>query len=331
MQRPIGMQRLKKLSSDGVRGLTKSLPFLKNKEEPAGTKAKNLQQFFVKVSFIMPAMTLLILLTGYPLFQVIQMSFYDYTDKANPVFAGLANYSHFIVDPLFWNAVKNTAIFTFTSVLLGLTVGMTFALLLNQPINSKFRGVFRALLMFPWLTSSTVVAAIFMLMFNPFGLINYLLKGIGLETISQTAWLSNETTALFAVIIANVWRGFPFMMLMILASLQTISHDLYEAADIDGAGFFQKLIYITIPQIKNIILTVAVLEFIWNFRSFDLVFLMTGGGPVNSTEILSTYVYHYAFRTLDFGYASATAIFMLIIMVVISSFYIRATIRKERA
>lgn len=288
--------------------------------------------FFTKVSFIMPAMVLLLLLTGYPLFQVIQMSFYDYTDKANPVFNGIANYQKFIVDPLFWNALKNTLAFTFTSVILGLIVGMTFALLLNQQkMNPKFRGVFRALLMFPWLTSSTVVAAIFMLMFNPFGLLNFILQSIGLDSLAQTAWLSNESTALFAVILANVWRGFPFMMLMILASLQTISNDLYEAADIDGAGFFQKLFYITIPQIKNILLTVSVLEFIWNFRSFDLVFLMTGGGPMNSTEILSTYVYHYAFRTLDFGYASAAAIFMLAVMIVISAFYIRASVQKESA
>jgi multiple sugar transport system permease protein len=289
----------------------------------------DLVEYFRKVSFILPAITLLLLLTAYPLYQVILMSFYDYTDKANPIFAGLKNYTEFIVDPMFWNALKNTVIFTTISVFSGLSIGLIFALLLNQQINTKFRAIFRSILMFPWLTSSTVVAAIFMLLFNPFGLVNKFLSSIGLNELSQTAWLGNENTALLAVIVANIWRGFPFMMLMLLAGLQTISNDLYEAADIDGAGFFKKLFYITIPQLKNIIMTLVILEFIWNFRSFDLVFLMTGGGPMNSTEILSTYIYHHAFRTLDFGYASATAIFMLLIMVALSFFYLRSSVKKE--
>jgi len=289
----------------------------------------DLVEYFRKVSFILPAITLLLLLTAYPLYQVILMSFYDYTDKANPIFAGLKNYTEFIVDPMFWNALGNTVVFTIVSVFSGLSIGLIFALLLNQQINTKFRAIFRSVLMFPWLTSSTVVAAIFMLLFNPFGLVNKFLSSLGFTELSQTAWLGDENTALIAVIVANIWRGFPFMMLMLLAGLQTISNDLYEAADIDGAGFFKKLFYITIPQLKNIILTLVILEFIWNFRSFDLVFLMTGGGPMNSTEVLSTYIYHHAFRTLDFGYASATAIFMLLIMVALSFFYLKSSIKKE--
>jgi multiple sugar transport system permease protein len=285
--------------------------------------------FFRKVSFVFPAMILLLLLTGYPLVQVIQMSFYSYKDTNNPTFTGLSNYSLFLKDPLFWNALGNTLFFTIISVVFGFLIGLTLALLLNQPIHSKIKGVFRSVIMFPWLFSSTVVAATWMLIFNPFGLLNWILKGVGLAELSQNAWLGNEQFALIGVTVANIWRGFPFMMLMLLAGLQTISNDLYEAAEIDGAGFFQKLFYITLPQLKPIILTITTLEFIWNFRSFDLVFLMTGGGPMNSTEVLSTYIYQYAFRTLDFGYASATAIFMLIVMVLVSILYLRASISKE--
>ncbi|MFD0871506.1 carbohydrate ABC transporter permease [Paenibacillus residui] len=285
--------------------------------------------FFRKVSFIMPAMVLLVLLTGYPLFQVIQMSFYDYTDKSNPVYNGMANYRAFLEDPLFWNALKNTLTFTFVSVACGLILGLTLALLLNQPIHSKLRGALRSLFMFPWLTSSTVVAAVWMLILNPFGLLNWILQSLGFQELGQTAWLSNEHTAIFGVILANIWRGFPFMMLMLLAGLQTIPKDLYEAADLDGAGFFRRLFYVTLPQLKSILLTVTVLEIIWNFRSFDLVFLMTGGGPMNATEILSTYIYQHAFRTLDFGYASATAIFMLLVMILVSIAYLRTSLGKE--
>lgn len=286
-----------------------------------------LKEFFLKASFIMPAMILLLLLTGYPLFQVIQMSFFDYANKSAPVFSGIGNYEAVIQDPLFWNAMKNTVVFTLASVICGLTLGFILALLLNQPINTKFRAFFRSILMFPWLTSSTVIAALWMLILNPFGLFNWFLQSIGLS--GQTAWLSEESTALFGVILANIWRGFPFMMLMLLAGLQTISKDLYEAADIDGAGFFRRLFYVTIPQLKNILLTVTVLEIIWNFRSFDLVFLMTGGGPMNATEVLSTFIYHFAFRKLDFGHASAAAIIMLVIMILASIVYLRASLGKK--
>jgi len=295
----------------------------------ASSRSRGLTDFFIKASFIMPAMILLLLLTGYPLFQVIQMSFFDYSNKSNPVFAGASNYEAIVNDPLFWNAMGNTAVFTLASVVCGLVVGLLLAILLNQPINTKFRAVFRSLLMFPWLTSSTVIAATWMLILNPFGLLNWFLKLIGLASLGQTAWLSEESTALFGVVIANIWRGFPFMMLMFLAGLQTISKDLYEAADIDGAGFMQRLRYITIPQLKSILLTVAMLEMIWNFRSFDLVFLMTGGGPMNATEVMSTFIYHYAFRKLNFGYASAAAIIMLLIMAVASIAYLRASLNKE--
>lgn len=293
------------------------------------SRSQGLMDFFIKASFIMPAMVLLLLLTGYPLFQVIQMSFFDYSNKANPVFTGTSNYEAIVNDPLFWNAMRNTAIFTFSSVICGLIIGLTLAILLNQPINTRFRAIFRSLLMFPWLTSSTVIAATWILILSPFGLLNWFLKSIGLESLGQTAWLSEESTAIFGVVFANIWRSFPFMMLMFLAGLQTISKDLYEAAEIDGAGFLHRLRYITIPQLKSILLTVAMLEMIWNFRSFDLVFLMTGGGPMNATEVMSTFIYHYAFRKLNFGYASAAAIIMLLIMVSASIVYLRASLSKE--
>jgi multiple sugar transport system permease protein len=286
--------------------------------------------FFRKISFIMPAMVMLVLLTGYPLFQVIQMSFYDYSNRRNITFAGLANYTAIIKDPMFWNALANTLTLTFVTVACGLVLGLSLALLLNQAIHLKVRAFFRSILMFPWLFSSTVVAAAWMLILNPFGLLNWILQSLGFTELGQTAWLSDERFAIFGVIFANVWRGFPFIMLMLLAGLQTISRDLYEAAEIDGAGFFQRLRYITIPQLKDILMTVTILEIIWNFRSFDLIFLMTGGGPMNATEVLSTYVYNYAFRTLNFGYAAAGAIFMLLVMVLVSLVYLRATLRKEK-
>lgn len=281
-----------------------------------------------RLSFILPAMTLLVLLTGYPLANVIYMSFFNYDNPAAPGFSGLSNYIEVLQDPLFWKSLGNTLVFTFGTVALVMALGLGFAALLNLKINAKVRGLFRSVLMFPWLLSSSVVGSIWMLLLAPFGLLNWFLLQTGLIQES-IAWLSDDRFAMLGLIFANAWRSFPFAMLMLLAAFQTVPEDIQEAAQVDGAGRFTRFIRIVLPQIKGILLTVLVLEIIWNFRSFDLVFLMTGGGPMHSTEVLSTYVYNQAFRSLDFGYASALAIFMLLAMVLISLFYIRSTLKKE--
>ncbi|MEK3914484.1 carbohydrate ABC transporter permease [Paenibacillus sp. FSL H7-0331] len=281
-----------------------------------------------RLSFIFPAMILLILLTGYPLYDVVTMSLFDYRNPALPVYAGMSNYKYVLMDPLFWHSLKNTLVYTFGTVVLVMLSGLIFAALLNQKINVKIRGAFRSVLMFPWLLSSAVVGSVWMLLLSPFGLLNWFLLKVGLINESL-AWLSDERFAMIGLILANTWKSFPFAMLMILAAFQTVPDDIIEAAQVDGANRFRRFVFIVIPQIKDLLFTIITLEIIWHFRSFDLVFLMTGGGPVNATEVLSTYVYTDAFRSLDFGHASATAIFMLIAMIAISSLYLRASLTKE--
>jgi len=282
----------------------------------------------VRLSFILPAMAILLLLTAYPLYLVFQMSFYDYSTYAQPTFAGFMNYVNVLRDEMFWVAFRNTLVFTFASLVLTIVTGMGFAVLLNQKVNAKVRAVFRSVLMFPWLISSAVVGSLWVLMLSPFGLFNWILQQFGL--ISEgIAWLSEERFAMAGLVIANVWRGFPFAMLMILAAFQTVPDDIQEAALVDGANRTQRFLHIVLPSIRGILFTITTLELIWTFRVFDLVFLMTGGGPVHSTENLSTYVYFNAFRSLDFGHASATAIFMLGTMVCISVFYIRNILKRE--
>ncbi|TNJ64960.1 sugar ABC transporter permease [Paenibacillus hemerocallicola] len=281
-----------------------------------------------RMSFILPAMMLLVLLTGYPLANVVYMSFFNYANPAEPSFFGLSNYIAVLKDPLFWKALGNTLVFTFGTVVLVMLLGLSFASLLNLKINPKVRGAFRSVLMFPWLLSSSVVGSIWMLLLAPFGLLNWFLLQVGVIQES-IAWLSDGRFAMPGLILANAWRSFPFAMLMLLAAFQTVPEDIKEAAQVDGAGRFTRFTRIVLPHIKGIMLTILILEIIWNFRSFDLVFLMTGGGPMHATEVLSTYVYNKAFRSLDFGYSSALAIFMLIVMVLISLFYIRSTLKKE--
>lgn len=279
---------------------------------------------------IVPAIALLLTLTALPLFQVFQMSVYDYSDSSAPVFAGLANSMSTLQDPAFVRALGHTLVFTIASVGASLVLGLGLALLLNHPIRDRIRAVFRAVYLFPWLFSSAVVAALWVMMLEPFGLLNYLLEFVVGERVVGLSWLSESQTAMAGVILANVWRSCPFVMLMLLSGLQTIPKELLEAAAIDGAGYFRTLFHIILPQLGGIILTVTTLEVIWNFRTFDLIFIMTGGGPLGATEVLSTYVYNEAFRSLDFGRASAAAIFMLLVMIAVSLLYLRASIRRER-
>ncbi|GAB2560015.1 carbohydrate ABC transporter permease [Gracilibacillus alcaliphilus] len=291
-------------------------------------KKSILKERAIKISFILPAMSVLILLTIYPLYLVIEMSLFDFQDYGNPVFSGIENYILVFKDSIFWIALRNTLLFTILSVTLVIITGMIFAILLNQKINQKVRSFFRSIVMFPWLLSSAVVGSIWVLLLSPFGLVNVILVNSGILE-SGIPWLSDERFALFGVILANVWRGFPFAMLMILAAFQTIPEDTLEAAEVDGATQLKRFFLISLPQIKGILLTVTTLELIWTFRTFDLIYIMTGGGPVNSTEILSTYVYFKAFQNLDFGFASAISIYMLIFMLIFAVFYVRAIIRRE--
>jgi multiple sugar transport system permease protein len=291
-------------------------------------KGQSLLTSLVRLSFVAPAMAILLLLTLYPLYLVLEMSFFDFTNYTKPIFTGISNYLDILQDKVFWIALKNTLVFTVCSVTLVMIVGMIFAVLLNQNINVKIRGFFRSIIMFPWLLSSAVVGSIWVLIFSPFGLFNWFLQNLGILN-EGIPWLSDSRFALLGLVVANVWRGFPFAMLMILAAFQTVPEDTLEAAEVDGANRFIRFFYIVIPQIKGMLLTIILLELIWTFRTFDLVYIMTGGGPVHSTEILSTYVYFNAFQSLDFGHASATSIFMLVAMLLISVFYLRTIGSKE--
>ena len=291
-------------------------------------RMKTPYEYLQKVSFVSPGMLLLLLLTGYPLISVVQMSFYSYKKYNEPVFAGLFNYVETIRDPLFWNAMLNTILFSVASVTIIIVSGLFFASLLSQHINTKLRGALRTSLMLPWLFSSSVVASLWVIMLNPFGIVNWLLMKLGIVS-EVIGWLGDERFALMALVITNVWRSFPFAMLMLLAGLQTVSEDIKEAAVVDGAGPIKTFFYVILPQVKNVVFTVTTLQLIWDFRSFDLVFIMTGGGPMNKTEVPSTLVYTQAFRSMDFGRSAAVAIFMLLILIVMSFAYLRSTLGKE--
>jgi len=278
--------------------------------------------------FLGPALLLLALLMVYPLLQVVRMSLYE-VNLRKEVWVGLGNYTVLLRTALFWQVLWQTTLFTVGSVVMHLVIGLGLALLLHTKINVQIRNFLRGLLIVPWLFAPTVAGMIWVLMLAPFGVLNGLLTTLGLLDPNATInWLGSPQTSLLSVTAMNIWRAFPFFMVMLLAGLQAIPEDVYEAADIDGTTPLQKFWYITIPALRSIILTVVLLDAIWTFRAFDPVYVMTGGGPINSSQVLATVIYFDAFQKLQFGYASAEAVIMFLILFAFSVVYVRRAVRE---
>ena len=278
--------------------------------------------------FLGPALLLLGLLMVYPLLQVLRMSLYE-ANLRKEVWVGLGNYTALLQTALFWQVLWQTTLFTVGSVVMHLVIGMGLALLLHTKINVRIRNFLRGVLILPWLFAPTVAGMIWVLMLAPFGVLNGLLTTLGLLDPNATInWLGSPQTSLLSVTAMNIWRAFPFFMVMLLAGLQAIPEDVYEAADIDGTTARQKFWYITLPALRGIILTVVLLDSIWTFRAFDPVYFMTGGGPINSSQVLATVIYFDAFQKLQFGYASAEAVIMFLILFAFSVVYVRRAVRE---
>ena len=275
------------------------------------------------LSFLWPSLLILVTLLLYPLAAVIRLSFYD-SNLNRETWVGLGNYAALLNDPLFWKAFLQTVLFTFGSVALHLAIGLSLALLLNANINRRIRTFARGILIMPWLLAPTVAGMIWVLMLAPFGVVNALLVDVGLiAPNSNIAWLGDPATSLLSVTMMNVWRAFPFFMVMLLAGLQAIPTQLYEAAQIDGAPLTKQFWYITLPELRGIIATIVLLDSIWTFRAFDPVYIMTGGGPIHSSEVLATAIYFDGFQKLKFGYASAQAVVMFLVLFAASAVYVR--------
>ena len=282
------------------------------------------------LSFLWPSLLILAALLLYPLADVFRLSFYD-SNLQREVFVGLANYAALVEDALFWKAFGQTVVFTVFSVAFHLVIGLGLALLLNLEINRAFRTVARSLLIVPWLLAPTVAGMIWVLMLAPFGVANGLLTSLGLlDPFAAVSWLGDPSTALGSVTAMNVWRAFPFVMAKLLAGLQAIPRQLYEAAEIDGASLFRQFWHVTLPQLRGVMATIVLLDSIWTFRAFDPVFVMTGGGPAHASEVLPTAIYFDGFQKLRFGYASAEAVVMFAVLFTISAFYVRRTMSGPR-
>jgi multiple sugar transport system permease protein len=274
---------------------------------------------------VAPATGLLLLVLVVPVVHVLYESFVWTTSSRARVVPSARNYAALAEDEVVRTAVANTATFTVASVAGHLAIGLGVALLLNQRIRG--RAVFRNLALLPWMLPPAVVATGWAWLYhNPFGMLNPLLVGLGLLDAPK-AWLASPDTALGAVIVANLWRGFPFISLVLLAGLQAIPSVLYEAADVDGAGAWARFRHVTLPGLRRVMLIALTLDVINTVKYFDLIWVMTAGGPANRTEVLSTLIYRLAFQFFRTGRAAALAMVMVAALAVFSVFYVRLTVR----
>jgi multiple sugar transport system permease protein len=275
--------------------------------------------------FVLPGVILLILVLGWPAITSILYSFE--TEKTGDAAYTLVNYKSLIKDPFFKTTFWNTAVFVFFSVAAHMILGLAVALVLNSALPAK--PMFRVIALLPWVIPDVVAGIIWKWMFDPiYGALNDLLIKIGLLN-TPIEWLSNPKLAMISAILVNLWRGFPFGMLILLAGLQAIPRHLYEAAAIDGAPKLQQFIHITLPGLKKMIVVALALDIVWEVRRFGLIQAMTQGGPGVLTEVLSTYTYKQYFQFFRFEYASAISVVMTVVLLIVSLPYIWMISQEE--
>jgi multiple sugar transport system permease protein len=296
---------------------------------------KSHQLYFVKqkltvYTFVLPAVIFMALMIILPIGYNIVMSFenvdlMNFTSKTKN-FVGFDVYKSILTNSVFYIALKNTLIFTFWCLVFQFPLG--FAMAMFYSLKFKMAEFLRGITVVAWMVPMVAVAGVFKYMFNgDIGIINELL--VGLHLISKPIqWLSNGDTAMTSIIIANVWKGIPFNMILLATALTTMPTDVYEAASIDGANAFQRFTRITIPLLKPAMISVLTLGFIYTFKVFDLVYVMTGGGPGSSTEVLSTLAYRYSFTEYNFSQGAAAANVLFVLLSLVGLIYIHI-VRKE--
>lgn len=273
--------------------------------------------------FVLPALSVITLVAVFPVFYVFYLSLHKRVLTFNiSNFIGFDNYITLFADSRFWNALKNTIYFTGVSVAFELLLGLSIAVLLNRAFKGK--GFMRAVVLIPWTIPTVVSAKMWEWIYNTdFGILNYIIG-------TKVNWLGSPFWAINAAIFMDVWKTTPFVALLLIAGLQVIPKDLYHAAKVDGAGNWYIFRKITLPLLMPVILVVLIFRTLDAFRVFDAIYVLTGGGPANTTETLSIYAYKVLFQLLQFGYGSTLSVIVFVCVGLISVFYVRLLSRSVR-
>lgn len=277
-------------------------------------------------AFISPAVLAMLLLIVYPMAYGFYISFFNTNLVNRWKFVGFRYYLQAFTEPDFYTSVGRTFLFMLLVVAGHFLLGFILANLLNK----KFIGrtFFRVIFMLPWLFPESVIALLFTWIMNPmYGILNSILKSLGIIS-TNIGWLGNANLAFPSVVFVAIWKGYPLVMTMLLSGMQSISHDLYEAAELDGATKWKQFLHITIPGLRPVLNTTLILDSVWWFKQYTLVYTMTGGGPGKATDLISLSIYGTAFNDLRFGKAAAWGIIVFIICYLISK-VLRAVLKDE--
>jgi multiple sugar transport system permease protein len=279
----------------------------------------------------LPTAAFLLLFIYFPVFRGMVTAFMRYTmlDLSQTRFNGVDNFAAIFTNPniKFIRILFNTAVWVLISLAGQFTLGFTLALLLRKPFRG--RGVYTGFVFYTWALSGFAIGLVWSWLFNgQFGVINDLLMRLGILK-SPIGFLSNPRLAMMSVIIANIWYGIPFFAIMLLAALQSIPRELYESAEIDGAGKAGQFFHVTIPYIQSTITSTVLLRFMWIMNFPDIIYGMTNGGPANATNILATEMIIKITKSYDFGQGSAIGFIIIAILFVFAFFYLRFVARKE--
>ena len=280
---------------------------------------------------VLPALVPVALFSVYPLLQGLYLGFTDSRAGLNVVthFTGVDNFTRLAGNGLFWSSFRIGLLWAFSVTILQFLAGLGLALLLN--LDLRLRWLARTLALVPWAMPPVIVAIMWRLMLNPnYGPINQILRTLHLGS-GDINWLGNFSTALPAVIVVGVWAGMPQTTITLLAGLQSVDTTLHEAAEVDGAGALQRFRHVTLPSLRPVIAAITSLDFIWNFNSFGLVYVLTAGGPGGKTMLPMLFAYNEAFRYGNFGYASAMGDVMVVLIVVMLLFYLRSRLRGNES
>lgn len=296
---------------------------------------KRLKTFFrydnIGYLYVLPALLYMLFFVGYPIVSNIILSLQDVTvttlTKDKKPFIGVQNYVELFQDSVLRQSIINTLIFTCACLVVQFIIGFALAMFFSKKFS--FAEPVRGLLMMPWMIPITITALIFKFIFSSnVGILNQALQALHLID-SPVNWLTQPGTAMFALIVANIWIGIPFNMILLSTGLSTIPGELYESAAIDGANRRQRFLKITLPLLKPTIQSVLILGFIYTFKVFDLVYVMTSGGPVNSTHMLSTYSYKLSFEMFKYSKGAAVANILFVILFIVSLLYLKYSYSDE--
>ncbi|MEM6527322.1 MAG: sugar ABC transporter permease [Chloroflexota bacterium] len=313
---------------------TEPLLSARSSDEPSGIRAVLRRwtddEHRLGYLMVMPALLLLVVMVAYPFVVSIWLGFTDtrIAQQATGNFIGFENYMNLLNRSVFADKViRNTILYTVGAVPLKLVLGMILALLLNR--RFPLRNLIRGLILLPWVVPTSLSMIVFLWLFEPtFSVLNYLLEGVGLAPVN---WLGTPSTALFSVMMVNVWRGTPFFGVILLAALQGVPGDQIEAARIDGANTLQRFWHITIPAIMPVIVVSTLFSIVRTFAEMEIVWILTEGGPFNSTHMIGTYAYQLAIKNANIGEGAAVSLFFFPVMVIIVWFQLWYLQRRNNA